>query len=379
MRFGVPFAWIGAARATSAASADRTSLLQCLNLSEGSVRRLTDEPVLTTAGLALLFGAVTLIVLGLVQRGDRNHRLVAAVGLRAGRVMLLPQLLLNAGINLHYIPPGVLLWTLPVAAGVVTAVATVVHDRSFVAASCLVGVGGVFCGWQLHLAAANAEAIAPLQARPIPLGEAVADAADGEACAFLSNVQWPETRWPSDCLGDLLDPDRPERQCHTSQRDLGVLAEKGYEVLVLARGGPPFSPSVSRWPVTELEEPEGQVRLLYQRPDRLGVDAPPSVPEADDPDAPPCLPSRAPTPPMPGWSCAGIGEVDQPHMGGVDRRVAPVDGHRLGRAVADRAGCSPAMRISAPTIARSRPSSRPQMATDPEEDSDRCPRCSTTA
>ena len=108
--------------------------------------------------------------------------------------MMLPQLLLNAGINLRYILPGVLLWTLPVAAGVVTAVATVVHERYFVAAACLVGVGGVFFGWQLHLAAANAEAIAPLQARPIPLGEALADAADGEACAFLSNVQWPETR-----------------------------------------------------------------------------------------------------------------------------------------------------------------------------------------
>ena len=81
MRFGVPFARIDAARATSAASADRNSLLQCLNLIEGSVRRVTDEPVLTAAGLALLFGAVALIVLGLVQRSDRNRRLVAAVGL----------------------------------------------------------------------------------------------------------------------------------------------------------------------------------------------------------------------------------------------------------------------------------------------------------
>ena len=294
VRFGGPFARIDAARATSAAGADRNSLIQYLNLIEGPVRRVTDEPVLTAAGLALLVAAAVLIVVGLVQGRDRDRRLVAVVGLWAGTVMVVPYLVLNAGINLRYILPGVLLWTLPIAAGLVTLVVAVVRQRRWVAAACLVGVAGVFVGWQLHLAASNAEDIAPLQARPVPLGEALAEAADGRPCAFLSNVQWPEIQWHSGCLGDVLDPDRPELHCPAAQRDLGVLAEEGYEVFVLARGEPPFSAAVDGWPVTRLEEPENGAWRLYRRPDHLGVDDPPSVPEADDPDAPPCLPSRSP-------------------------------------------------------------------------------------
>ncbi len=293
VRFGGPFARLDAARATSASGADRNSVIQYLNLIEGPVRRVVEDPVLTAAGLALLLGAAVLILIGLVQADDRRRRLAAAVGLWSGAIMVLPYLLLNAGINLRYILPGLLLFTLPVAAGLVTLVVAVARRREPVAAIALVTILGAYIGWQLHLAATNAEQIAPLQARPVALGQALSDVADGRPCAFLSNVQWPEIQWHSGCLGEVLDPQADALQCHDARRDLGLLAEEGFEVYVLERGEPPFSPAVADWPVTQLEEPEDGVWRRYERPADLGPDDPPSIPATATPKRP-CLPSRAP-------------------------------------------------------------------------------------
>jgi len=162
-----------------------------------------------------------------------------------------------------------------------------------VAGGLVVGVLAVTAGWQLQLASHNAEAIAPLQARPVPLGEALAQAADGEPCAFLSNVQWPEIQWHSGCAGEVLHFDAPLLQCHDARRDLAALAESGARIFVLARGEPPFSPAVDGWPVTQLDEPEGGVWRLYERPAQLGANDPPTIPAAADSPTP-CPPSRAP-------------------------------------------------------------------------------------
>ena len=151
----------------------------------------------------------------------------------------------------------------------------------------LTGVGV----WQARLAVTNSDAIAPLQARPVPLGEALAAAADGQPCAFLSNVQWPEIQWHSGCLGEVLDPVAPTLQCAAARRDLGALADDGYRIFVLARGEPPFSPAVEGWAVQRLEEPEDGVWRLSERPPDAG-EVPSRPTEA--PVVGPCLPSRAP-------------------------------------------------------------------------------------
>ncbi|MFO7961288.1 MAG: hypothetical protein R6U94_10115 [Nitriliruptoraceae bacterium] len=293
VRFGGPFERLAGARATSTSGADRNSLIQYLNLIEGPVRRVVEDPVLTVPGLALLVAAAVLIVLGLLPHGDRARRRVAVVGLWAGAVMVTPYLVLNAGINLRYLLPGLLLLTLPVAAGVVTVVEVLVRRRSRTGAVVLAVLALTTVGWQLHLAARNAADIAALQARPVALGAALAEAADGAPCAFLSNVQWPEIQWHSGCLGEVLVPPSPHLQCPDARRDLGALAADGYRVFVLERGQPPFSPVVADWPVEQLPEPEDGVWYRYERPADLGPEAPPSIPPADDPTQP-CLPSRAP-------------------------------------------------------------------------------------
>jgi hypothetical protein len=293
VRFGGPFERLAAARATSASGADRNRLIQYLNLVEGPVRRVVEDPVLTVPALALLVAAVGFIVLGVVQPVDRDRRRVAVVGLWTGAALIAPYLVLNAGINLRYLLPGLLLLALPVAAGLVTVATTLAARDSRVGLAVLVVLALVTAGWQLHLAERNAAAIAPLQARPVPLGEALAEAADGAPCAFLSNVQWPEIQWHSGCLGEVLAPTRPTLQCPDARRDLGALAAEGYRVFVLERGEPPFAPAVAGWPVVQLPEPEGGVWYLYERPADLPPDAPPSVPPADGTGGP-CLPSRAP-------------------------------------------------------------------------------------
>lgn len=293
VRFGGPFARLDAARASSVAGAPRNSLIQYLNLVEGPVRRVVADPVLTGPALLLLVGMATLVVIGLVQRGDRVRRGAALTALVPAVTMVVPYLLLNAGINLRYVLPGMLLGAVAMGAGLVAVFDTVTRRRAWVVGTALVAVLAVTAGWQLQVVHHNAEAIAPVQARSVPLGEALADAADGEPCAFLSNVHWPEIQWHSGCEGEVLHLDAPLLQCHDARRDLAALSEQGYRVFILARGEPPFSPAVEGWPVRQLDEPEGGVWRLYERPVHLGPDDPPTIPDpADSPS--PCPPSRAP-------------------------------------------------------------------------------------
>ena len=302
VRFGGPFGRLDAARATSAAGADRNSLIQYLNLVEGPVRRVVADPVLTGPAALLLAGLAALALLGVVVRSHQrvgvaaDRRIAAAVGLWAGLVMVVPYLVLNAGINLRYLLPGLLLGAVAVGGGLVVLVAAIarVPGRAVTVVLLVALVAGLIgvAGWQAQLAATNSDDIAPLQARPVPLGEALAVAADGEPCAFLSNVQWPEIQWHSGCLGEVLDPAEPLLQCPDARRDLAALAADGHRIFVLERGEPPFSPAVADWPVTRLDDPEDGVWRLYERPAELGPDDAPTIPSGD-PEVP-CLPSRAP-------------------------------------------------------------------------------------
>jgi hypothetical protein len=293
LRFGGPFDRLAAARSTSASGADRNSLIQYLNLIEGPVRRVVPDPVLTGPALLLLVAGALLVVLGIAQRLDADRRRAAVVGLVIAAAMVTPYLLLNAGINLRYVLPGMLLVAVPIGAGLTTIGAAIHRAGSWTAAIAIIALLASPAGWQVHLADTNADDIAPLQARPVPLGEALADAADGQPCAVLSNVQWPEIQWHSGCLGEVLDLDAPLLQCHDARRDLAALAANGHRVFVLARGEPPFSPAVAGWPVQQLAEPEGGVWRLYERPADLGPSDPPTIPPGDE-SSTPCPPSRAP-------------------------------------------------------------------------------------
>ena len=293
VRFGGPVTRVEAARATSAAGEPRNSLIQYLNLVEGPVRRVVPDPVLTGPALLLLLGLAALIVLGVVGGRDRQRRAAAVIAMVPAVTMVVPYLVLNAGINLRYILPGMLLATVAVGAGLVTLITTIVQHRSRLAGAALAAVLLVHVGWQLGLAGTNSDAIAPLQARPAPLGESLAEAADGQLCAFLSNVQWPEIQWHSGCKGEVLHFDAPLLQCHDARRDLAALAEDGYRVFVLARGEPPFSPVVEGWPVEQLDQPEDGVWRLYERPAELGPNDAPTIPAVTDSPTP-CPPSRAP-------------------------------------------------------------------------------------
>jgi len=293
VRFGGPITRVEAARATSVAGEPRNSLIQYLNLVEGPVRRVVPDPVLTGPALLLLLGFAALIVLGVVGGRDRERRAAAVVAVVPAATMVVPYLLLNAGINLRYILPGMMLAAVAIGAGLVTVIGAVVRHRSRLAGTALVAVLVVHVVWQLGLARTNSDAIAPLQARPVPLGEALAEAAEDQPCAFLSNVQWPEIQWHSGCKGEVLHFDAPLLQCHDARRDLAALAEDGYRVFVLARGEPPFSSTVEGWPVEQLDEPEDGVWRLYERPAQLGPDDPPTIPDPEDSPTP-CPPSRAP-------------------------------------------------------------------------------------
>jgi hypothetical protein len=293
VRFSGPLERLAAARGTAASGADRNRLIQYLNLVEGPVRQVVEDPVLTVPALLLLLGLGGLALLGVVQRQDLDRRLAARVGGWCALVLLVPYLVLNAGINLRYLLPAMLLAAVPIGAGLVTVAAAIRRAGSVRIGVGLALVAALTVGWQANLAAANAAAIAPLQARPVPLGTALAAAADGAPCAFLSNVQWPEIQWHSGCLGEVLDPAAPTLQCHDARRDLAELADAGYRVFVLHRGDPPFAPTVAAWPVQQLAEPEGGVWRLYERPTELGPDAPPTIPPPQA-STTPCPPSRAP-------------------------------------------------------------------------------------
>ncbi len=293
LRFGGPFQRLDAARGASASGADRNTLIQYLNLVEGPVRRVVEDPVLTGAALLFLVASALLVLLGIAQRLDADRRRAAVVGAVTATAMVTPYLLLNAGINLRYILPGLLLLAVPIGAGLTTLGAAIHRARSWSAAIVVIALLAGTAGWQAHLAHTNAEQIAPLQARPVPLGEALAEAAGGEPCAFLSNVQWPEIQWHSGCEGEVLDLDAPLLQCHDARRDLAELAADGYRVFVLARGEPPFSPVVDGWPVQQLAEPEDGVWRLYERPADRGPSDAPTIPPVEESSVP-CPPSRAP-------------------------------------------------------------------------------------
>jgi hypothetical protein len=299
VRFGGPFSRLGSAAGTSTSGADRNSLIQYLNLVEGPVRQVAVDPVLTYRALALLVGLALLALLGLAQVRDLDRRTAAAAGVVTAAAMVTPYLLLNAGINLRYILPGLLLVSVPVGAGLVTL--TVALRRGTRAGSRMAGITamvvvallGAVVGWQGQLAAANSAEIAPLQARATGLGEALAEVAGDDACAFLSESQWPEIQWHSGCLGDMLYVDGPHLQCPQAQRDMAELATEGSRVFVLVRGEPPAAPPLQGWAVQQVEGVEDGVWRIYERPEGLGPSAPPTVP--DPSEAPtPCPPSRAP-------------------------------------------------------------------------------------
>ncbi|WP_130648632.1 hypothetical protein [Egicoccus halophilus] len=293
VRFGGPFARLGAAAGESASGADRDQLIQYLNLVEGPVRQVTAEPVLTYRALALLVGLALLALLGVVQRLDRERRVAALAGLVTAAATATPYLVLNAGVNLRYVLPAMLLATLPVGAGVTTVVAALRRSRARATSVVVLVVALVVVGWQGVLARVNSEQIAPLQARARGLGEALAEQADGAPCAFVSETQWPEIQWHSGCLGEVLHLDAPLLQCHDARRDLAALAEDGHRVFALARGRPPAGEGLAGWDVRPVEDVEDGGWGLYERPADLGPTDPPTIPDpADSPT--PCPPSRAP-------------------------------------------------------------------------------------
>jgi hypothetical protein len=292
-RFGGPFARLRWAAGESAAGADRNSLIQYLNLVEGPVRQVTAEPVLTYRALALLIGLALLALLGIAQRLDGARRTAALAGAVTAATMAAPYLVLNAGINLRYVLPAMLLAAVPIGAGVVTLTVAIRRAGSVPVAAVAVLLAVLVVGWQGALAAANSDDIAPLQARARGLGEALAEEADGQPCAFLSETQWPEIQWHSGCLGDMLYVDGPHLQCPQAQRDMAELATEGSRVFVLVRGEPPAAPPLQGWAVQQVEGVEDGVWRIYERPEGLGPSAPPTVP--DPSEAPtPCPPSRAP-------------------------------------------------------------------------------------
>lgn len=293
VRFGGPLERLAAARDTSASGAARNSLVQYLSMVEGPVRQVTAEPVLTMRALALLVGLGLLAIVGVLARRRTTQRVAATTASVASVTMLLPYLVLNAGVNLRYLLPALLLATIPIGAGLVV-VASIVHrQRARPAGVVLIALVVATVGWQAQLARVNSDDIAPLQARPVPLGEALAAAAGGDDCAFLSNVQWPEIQWHSGCLGEVLDPDAPLLQCHDARRDLAALAEDGHRVFVLHRGQPPALEPLTGWDVVQLPEPENGVWWLYERPADHGLGDPPTIPRPED-STTPCPPSRAP-------------------------------------------------------------------------------------
>jgi hypothetical protein len=292
-RFGGPIERLSGAAGESASGASRNSLIQYLNLVEGPVRRVVEDPVLTASAAALLAGLALLAALGVAQRLDGDQRAAAVVGLVAAGAMVTPYLLLNAGINLRYVLPGMLLAAVPIGAGAATVAQAVRRSGSVVAGVTLVAVAVGVVGWQGSLAASNSGQIAPLQHRPVPIGRALAAAADGQPCAFVSEHQWPEIQWHSGCLGESLYLDAPSLQCHDAQRDLSALAEEGYRVFVVVRGPPPAAPTLEGWPVQQVPDAETGNWFLYERPEGLEPGDPPFRPDpADSPS--PCPPSLAP-------------------------------------------------------------------------------------
>ncbi|MFA9446049.1 hypothetical protein [Egicoccus sp. AB-alg6-2] len=293
LRFGGPFARLGAAAGESASGADRNSLIQYLNLVEGPVRQVSADPVLTYRALALLVGLALLALLGMAQRVDAPRRRAAVAATVTAVAMAAPYLVLNAGINLRYILPALLLAAVPVGAGVVTLTGALRRSGSVAGLAVAVVVALVVVGWQGVLARNNSEEIAPLQARARGLGEYLAAEAGGDPCAFLSETQWPEIQWHSGCLGEVIHLDAPLLQCHDARRDLAALAEDGYRVFAISRGRPPAGPGLTGWDVQPVEGVEGGGWGLYERPEDFGPDDPPTIPDpADSPT--PCPPSRAP-------------------------------------------------------------------------------------
>jgi len=292
-RFGGPLARLRGATGESASGQSRNSLIQYLNLVEGPVRRVVADPVLTYRALGFLVVLAALAVLGIAQRRDDVRRTAAVVGLVTAAAAALPYLVLNAGINLRYVLPALLLATVPIGAGIVTLAVAVRRARAVVTGVALAAVALVAVGWQGTLAARNSADIAPLQAVPVALGEALRDAAGGEPCAFLAERQWPELQWHSGCLGEVLHLEAPLLQCHSARRDLAALADDGYRVFVLARGAPPAAAPLADWPVRELPVVEDGAWRLYERPAGADASAAPTIPlPADSPT--PCPPSQAP-------------------------------------------------------------------------------------
>lgn len=293
VRFGGPFARLDAARASSVAGAPRNSLIQYLNLVEGPVRRVVADPVLTYRALALLLGLTALVLLGIAQRRDHERRVAAVVGLVTATATVFPYLVLNAGINLRYVLPGMLLAAVPVGAGLATIGGALRRADATRTAAVLAVLAVVVVGWQGVLARNNAAAIAPLQAVPVGLGDALEAVAGGDPCAFVSERQWPEIQWHSGCLGEVAYLDAPLLQCHDARRDLADLATQGHRVFVLARGEPPARPTLDGWEVTEVPDVEGGAWRIYERPADLGTGDPPTIPDPSDSPTP-CPPSRAP-------------------------------------------------------------------------------------
>jgi hypothetical protein len=293
VRFGGPFERLSAAAGESASGASRNSFIQYLNLVEGPVRLVVEDPVLTIPALALLVGLTLLAALGVAQRLDATRRTAALVGVVAAGAMVTPYLLLNAGINLRYILPGLLLAAVPIGAGAATIAGAVRRSRSVVAGVVLAAVALGVVGWQGTLASRNSEQIAPLQARPVPIGAALAELAGDDPCAFVSETQWPEIQWHSGCLGDVLYADAPSLQCHHAQRDMAALAADGHRVFVALRGAPPARPQLEGWEATQVVDAETGNWFLYERPADLGPGEPPYRPAPEDSPTP-CPPSRAP-------------------------------------------------------------------------------------
>ncbi|MBS3941018.1 MAG: hypothetical protein KG028_08660 [Actinobacteria bacterium] len=292
-RFGSPLARLRNAAGESASGQSRNSLIQYLNLVEGPVRRVVADPVLTYRALALLLGLTALVLLGIAQRRDHERRVAAVVALVAATATVFPYLVLNAGINLRYVLPGMLLAAVPIGAGLATIGGALRRADATRTAAVLTVLAIVVVGWQGVLARNNAESIAPLQAVPVGLGDALEAAAGGEPCAFVSERQWPEIQWHSGCLGEVTYLDAPLLQCHDARRDLADLAAQGHRVFVLARGEPPARPTLEGWDVTEVPDVEGGAWRIYERPADLGTGDPPTIPDPSDSPTP-CPPSRAP-------------------------------------------------------------------------------------
>jgi hypothetical protein len=291
VRFGGPLQRLDAAQAEAVSSAQRNNLIQYLNLVEGPVRAVVADPTLTVRSLILLVTLSALVALGLSQR-DRPLARGAFAGLVGCLGLLLPYLLLTGGINLRYVLPAQALLMIPVGAGLVAAWRRGVGAGGLRIA--LVAVALLYAGWQAVLAYGQGAAIAPLQARAVELAEALDAVAAGRDCAFVSETQFPEIQWNSDCIGDRLWVDHPSLQCPDASRDMSRLAEEDRTIFVVGRGQPGGSGSpLDDWEVTDLGGAAGGGWRIWERPPQLGPGEPPAPASPDAIDGM-CPASRTP-------------------------------------------------------------------------------------